>query len=259
MSRFIYKIFFAVILCGYSMNSKAQPAFRIAAASDLKFALDSLIEKFRGDHRGEILVTYGSSGKLAEQILNGAPFDVFFSADLSYPRKLQKNGLTVSEVELYAIGRIVIWSKTMDPSELKVNTLLDEKIKKISIANPMHAPYGKRAEEALKYYKVYNQVNHKLVFGENISQAAQFVYSGAAQAGIIALSIALSPPMQKENGKYYILPEESHNRLEQGYVVLKNGAKKKMVLEFAEFLKSSGAQAILEYYGFNPYANSNLK
>ncbi len=223
----------------------------IAAASDLKFAMDSVVVVFKDKHPGtQINVTYGSSGKLYEQISHSAPFDFFFSADNEYPLNLKRNGIAISEVYPYGIGRIVLWSKQVDPNRAGINTLLDKKVLKISMANPKHAPYGRRAEEALIYYKVYESVSSKLVYGENISQAAQFVTAGASDIGMIALSLALSPTMKKQAGHYYIIPEASHRPLEQSFVMLKHAEHNSLALMFRDFVLSKQAIDILSYFGF---------
>jgi len=223
----------------------------IAAASDLKFALDSVVDVFKKNHPGSrVDVTYGSSGKLYEQISHTAPFDLFFSADIEYPRNLKKSGIAISEVEMYGIGHVVLWSKKLDPNAAGMNTLTDNRVAKIAIANPQHAPYGRRAEESLIHYKLYDKVKDKLVFGENISQTAQFVTTGAADVGIIALSLALSPTMKKENGKYYLIPASAHKPLEQGFVILKNAEKNSLALTFKNFMSGKEATEILRYFGF---------
>ena len=147
----------------------------VAAAADLKFAMDSLINIFSANNPDiTVKVVYGSSGNFFQQIGNGAPFDLFFSADIDYPRQLTAKHLTLSETHLYGTGQIVLWSKTIDPSVDKMNTLLNPAISKIAIANPAHAPYGRRAEEALRHYQLYEQIKDKLVMGENIAQTAQY-------------------------------------------------------------------------------------
>src|SRR6478609_11073099 len=219
------RIIFVTIFVFFTTLSQAQKSDKIlmAAASDLKFALDSIVMVFKKSNSGTVEVTYGSSGKLFEQISNGAPFDIFFSADINYPKQLKEKGLTASEVYPYGVGRIVIWSKKIDPDKEGMKSLSSPLIRKIAIANPAHAPYGKRAEEALMYYKMLDAVKSKLVYGENISQTAQFITTGAADIGIVALSLAVSPNMKKEGGKYYLIPETSHNRLEQGAVITRHG------------------------------------
>lgn len=233
-----------------SIHSGAQEKLLVAAASDLKFALDSLVIAFKKSSGGTIEVTYGSSGKLYEQISNGAPFDVFFSADVEYPVRLKKKNLTSSESHVYGVGRIVLWSRKFDVEKEGMKTLQRPGIKKIAIANPLHAPYGKRAEEALKHYKLYDAIKSKLVFGENISQAAQFITSGAADIGVVAYSLALSPNMKKENGKYYVIPEESHQRLEQAVVLTKHAKGNEFAQSFFSFVKSDEAKQVLGHFGF---------
>jgi len=224
-----------------------QDKILIAAASDLKFALDSVISAFRKANSGVVEVTYSSSGKLTEQIIQGAPFDVFFSADFSYPEQLEKEKKTASKIYSYAKGRIVIWSKKVDPQETKMNSLTSPSITKIAIANPEHAPYGKRAMESLAYYKLLDNIKPKLVYGENISQAAQFITSGAADIGVIALSLALSPNMKQ--GKYYLIPEESYSPLIQGAVITLHGKGNKLAESFFTFLQNKQAVDILKVNG----------
>jgi molybdate transport system substrate-binding protein len=228
----------------------AQEKILIAAASDLKFAMDSVIAAFGKNNTGNVEITYGSSGKLTEQIINDAPFDIFFSADISYPEKLRREDKTASDIYQYAKGRIVIWSRKLDSRKKQMKSLLDPSVHKIAVANPAHAPYGKRAMESLGYYKILEAVKPKLVYGENISQTAQFVSTGAADAGIIALSLALSPNMKNEEGKYFVIPEESHQPLIQGAVVTGHGKGNKLANSFFEFVKTDKAISILKHYGF---------
>lgn len=250
----IYKLSVILLLgIGNAIELPAQPGEKllIAAASDLKFALDSILTIYELLYPdAEVKVTYGSSGKLFEQISNGAPFDIFFSADIEYPKKLKQNGLTGSDVRSYGTGRIVIWSKKLDPSAAGMNTLQNSSIAKVAIANPLHAPYGKRADEALRYYGLLPSIKQKLVFGENISQTAQFVTTGAADAGIIALSLALSPAMRREKGSYYLIPEKSHQPLKQGFVILKRAQQNDLARYFGDFIVSSKGSDILSYFGF---------
>lgn len=243
--------FIVILLLCYSRTSSAQETILIAAASDLKFALDSVIAAFNKDHVGKIETSYGSSGKFHEQILHGAPFDLFFSADISYPAKLKEENMTSSEVYAYAKGRIVLWSKSVNPAVQGMLTLKISTLKKIAIANPMHAPYGKRAMESIAFYNLTTLVTPRVVYGENIAQTAQFVSSGAADIGIIALSLALSPTMQKEHGHYFLIPEESHQPLVQGMVVTKHGKGNKLAQSFFAYVKGEKAGAILKHFGFS--------
>jgi molybdate transport system substrate-binding protein len=248
MRKFIAVSILFVMSSGFS---KAQNKMLIAAASDLKFTLDSLIFVFSKTHNGKVDVTYGSSGKLTEQIVNGAPFDLFFSADIFYPERLKHEKKTSSEIYHYATGKIVIWSKKIDPNKLGMKSLLDPAIKKVAIANPLHAPYGKRAIESLAYFKMSEILKSKLVYGENISQTAQFISTGAADVGIIALSLALSPNMKREKGSYFVIPAGSHEPLIQGAVVTTHGRNNELAAVFFDFLKTADAAAILSHYGFS--------
>ena len=234
----------------FSMECHGQGKILVAAASDLKFALDSIAAVFRKKHSGTVEITYGSSGKLFEQISNGAPFDIFFSADIEYPNKLKEKRLTASDTYIYGVGRIVVWSKKIDVEKEGINSILSPGVRKIAIANPLHAPYGKRAEEALKFYKMHDAAKTKLVLGENISQTAQFVTTGAADIGIIAYSLALSPNMKKENGKFYLIPENAHQPLQQAVVITKRGKANDFAQTFLSFVKSNEAKQVLSYFGF---------
>jgi molybdate transport system substrate-binding protein len=222
----------------------------VAAAADLQFAMDSLTKVFGELNPGIVIrPTYGSSGNFFAQIGNGAPFDIFFSADMDYPRKLEEQHLTFGPVKQYAIGQIVLWSKKIDPAKDEMNTLLDSGIAKIAIANPAHAPYGQRARESLLFYNLFDRVKDRLVLGENISQTAQFVESGAADIGIIALSLARSPAMQRQGGRYWLIPGKSHQSLRQGYTLLQHGRENEGAKKFADFIGTTKALSILKYFG----------
>lgn len=197
---------------------------RVAAAADLKFALDAVFAASAVSARGiRPSVTYGSSGSFYAQLENGAPYDLFLSADAEYPRRLAARGLGDGEPFLYALGRIALWvpaSSKLDIEGLGLRTLVDPSVRKIAIANPRHAPYGRAAEAAMKARGVWEGVKGKLVLGENVAQAAQFVQSGVADAGVFALSLALAPRMRPA-GRTVEIPLGSHSRLEQAGLVLK--------------------------------------
>lgn len=192
---------------------------------------------------------YGSSGKFHTQIQQGAPYDVYFSADIAFPRALVKAGFAATEVDPYAVGRIVLWSNSVDASKLTLESLADTKFTRIAIANPKHAPYGKRAVEALRSKGLYEQIEKKLVLGENIAQTAQFVETGNAQVGIIALALALNPKLSKEGG-YYLIPDSLHEPLEQGFIVTRRAADNKLAHDFARYMDSPPARRIMKQYGF---------
>jgi len=227
-------------------------AVLVAAAADLKFAMGELASQFEKQSGTKLDVTYGSSGNFLTQIQNGAPFDLFFSADSEYPKKLEAAGLTEpGTLREYAVGRIVIWT----PSDHSINAaregwkcLLDPRVKKIAIANPEHAPYGRAAVAALKKAGIYEQVKDQLVYGENISQAAEFVQSGNAQAGIVALSLAMSPAM--ENGNKWEIPADSYPAIKQAAVILRASKNKEAARRFLEFINGPQGREILARFGF---------
>jgi molybdate transport system substrate-binding protein len=222
----------------------------VAAAADLKFAMDEIVTVFKKDNPGdEVEVVYGSSGKAHTQIKQGAPFDLFFSADIAFVSDLVKSGLAASEVKPYAIGRIVLWSASMDATKMTLATLIDPKITHIAIANPTHAPYGQRAEEALRASGVWEKVQSKLVYGENITHTAQFVLTGNAEVGILALSLAVNPELAKRGG-YWLIPDTMHKPLEQGFIITKRAANNALAKRFADYMDSKSVRAIMTKYGF---------
>ena len=251
MSRFLPILYCCLGLTLLSASRPATPPQEVlvAAAADLKFAMDSLVKAFPTGNDISIKLVYGSSGNFYEQISNDAPFDIFFSADLGYPQKLEQQHKTLSPIKPYGTGQLVLWSKKLDPSKEGMNTLLLPSVTHIAIANPAHAPYGQRAEESLKHYQLYDKVREKLVIGENISQTAQFASTGAADVGIIALSLALSPQLQKE-GKYWLIPSAAYQPLKQGFVLLQHAKGNEGAKKFAAFIESDRARAILKYFGF---------
>jgi len=243
------KLIFLACLLLFATMAHAEK-ITIAAAADLKFAMDEIVTGFKQSRPGnEVEVVYGSSGKFNTQIQQGAPYDLYFSADIAYPLELVKQGLAASEAKPYAFGRIVLWSNSMDATKMTLSSLTDPKITRIAIANPKHAPYGKRAEEALLACDQWDRVQSKLVFGENIAHTAQFVQTGNAQVGIIALSLALNSELAKKGG-YYLIPENLHKPLKQGFVITKRGADKLLAKQFADYMGSKSARRIMTKYGF---------
>jgi len=239
-----------LVIIGLSASFAHAEKLTIAAAADLKFAMDEIVTGFNKTHSGdEVQVVYGSSGKFHTQIQQGAPYELFFSADINFPRELAKKGFASSEVNPYAVGRIVLWSAEMDASKMTLASLVDPKITKIAIANPKHAPYGKRAEEALRAAGLWDKVQAKLVFGENISQTAQYVQSGSANVGIIALSLVISSELARKGG-YYLIPDSLHDPLEQGFIITRLGANKPLAKQFADYMGSKPVRSIMTKYGF---------
>jgi molybdate transport system substrate-binding protein len=244
----------AMVLAATSWNVQADAAeVAVAAASDLNFAFRELTAAFEKGTGHHVRLSTGSSGNFFAQIRSGAPFDLYFSADVGYPKKLEEEGLTVpGSLYRYAVGRIVVWVPARSPlavEKLGMEVLLEPSVKKIATANPKHAPYGRAAVAAMQHFKVHDRVQDKLVLGENISQAAQFVESGAADVGILALSLALAPAM-KEAGRYWEIPAAAHSPLEQGAVILKTSKNQEAAKMFLEFIKGPQGREIMRRYGF---------
>jgi molybdate transport system substrate-binding protein len=241
---------FAAALVARPVNARAQ-TLKVAAASDLQFAMPALAAQFEKDAGAGVNVTFGSSGNFFTQIQNGAPFDVFLSADVNYPRQLEAAGLAERGSVVYARGRIVLWARNDRALDLTrgLTVLGDAGVARVAIANPAHAPYGRAAVAAMERAGVYAGVRGKLVLGENISQAAQFAQSGNADAAIVALSLALAPAM-KEAGHYVDIPAGSYPPIEQGAAVLRASGQKALAARFVAFLSQPKAVAILESFGF---------
>jgi molybdate transport system substrate-binding protein len=241
----------AAALVARPVTAGAQ-TLKVAAASDLQFAMPALASQFEKDAGAGVNVTFGSSGNFFTQIQNGAPFDVFLSADVNYPRQLEAAGLAErGSVVVYARGRIVLWARNDRALDLTrgLTVLGDAGVARVAIANPAHAPYGRAAVAAMEHAGVYAGVRGKLVLGENISQAAQFAQSGNADAAIVALSLALAPAM-KEAGHYVDIPAGSYPPIEQGATVLRASGQKALASRFVAFLSQPKAVAILESFGF---------
>ncbi|MCX7700328.1 MAG: molybdate ABC transporter substrate-binding protein [Gemmataceae bacterium] len=240
--------------CAGEADQRPRRLVRVAAAADLKFALEEVSVDFRRLHPDiQVEATYGSSGTFFAQLTNHAPFDLFLSADIDYPRRLVEQGQAVPGTEfLYALGQMVVWvprDSKWDVESLGISALLDPAVRRIAIANPKHAPYGRAAESAMRSFGVYDHVQHRLIFGENVAQAAQFVESGAADIGIIALSLALAPPM-RDRGKFWIIPQEAYPRIEQGGVILSWARDREATEAFRAFLLDRRGRDILQRYGF---------
>jgi molybdate transport system substrate-binding protein len=224
----------------------------VAAASDLTYAMNEIAANFEKATGCKVRLSMGSSGNFLTQIENGAPFDVFFSADIAYPKKLEAESLAApGSTYLYAIGKIVLWTRKDSRVDVGkgISALRDPAVRKIAIANPEHAPYGRAAEEALRQSGVYDAVKDRLVLGENISQAAEFVESGNADAGIVALSLVLSPTM-KDKGREWIIPENLYTPIQQGAVVLRAAPNLPGARLFLDYIKMPATAALLERYGF---------
>ncbi len=225
----------------------------VAAASDLAFALPEIVSAFEKKTGHTVRVSYGSSGNFYSQLSQGAPFDLFFSADADYPRRLEAAGFVRPGSRApYAVGRIVLWVPNGSPIDAErdgLRALLHPFVKRVAIANPRHAPYGKAAVAALRHSGIYEAIEKKLVFGENMAQAAQFVQSGSAQAGLVALSVASAPAMRRA-GRYWEVPQEKYPKLMQEAVILRWSRQPELAAYFLAHLRSAESQAVLRGFGF---------
>lgn len=234
------------------LRAGAEPPV-IAAASDLQFALEEVARAFSARTGRQVKLSFGSSGNFARQIRQGAPYQLFFSADEQYVLDLARDRFARDEGALYAVGRIVLL--TPRGSSLQADgsladlraALADGRLKKFAIANPEHAPYGRRAEEALRHAGLWDAIRGRLVLGENVSQAAQFAVSGSTQGGIIAYSLALSPKVSAR-GEYALIPAQWHRPLRQRMALLNPAGP--VAEEFFRFAQEDPARAIFRKHGF---------
>jgi molybdate transport system substrate-binding protein len=251
-------ILIAVLAVAFVSRLCAGQEITVAAAADLQFAMQDVGARFQKETGKTVKLIYGSSGNFFQQIQNGAPFDMFFSANLDYPKKLEASGLTEpGSFYPYARGKIVIWVSTESKLDLNsgLKILLDPSVKKIAVANPQHAPYGQAAVAAMQNENIYEKVKDKFVLGENISQTASFVVSGSADVGIVALALALSPNM-KDKGRYAEVPGDEYPPIEQACVILAASKNKEAARQFLSFVKTSAIANVLRSYGFDVQAGS---
>ena len=248
----------AVLAVGFISQPCLAQEITVAAAADLQFAMQDIATRFQKETGKTVKLTYGSSGNFFQQIQNGAPFDIFFSANLDYAKKLDAAGLTEpGSYYQYAKGKIVIWVPKESKLDLTpgLKAFLDPSVKKIAVANPQHAPYGQAAVAAMQSQNVYEKVKDRFVLGENISQTASFVVSGSADVGIVALSLALSPNM-KDKGRYVEVPADEYPPIEQACVILGSSKNKETARQFMAFIKTSAIADVLRSYGFDVQSDS---
>lgn len=243
MKRFIF-----FIACIWTMALQAQTV-KVAAAANLRYVLEEIKSKYEQQHPGvKIEITLGSSGALTQQIINGAPFDVFLAADMKFPQKIKEQGCGLGEVKTYAFGKLALWSNTLDISK-GIEVLKDNSVNKIAIAKPELAPYGAKAIECMQYYQVYDQFKSKLVYADNIAQTVQFAESGNAEVAFIAYSLLFGPEM-KNKGNFYLLDTKSYKPVEQGCILLKNWDRNAEAAKFMDYILSSECKSIFENYGY---------
>jgi len=249
------KIWLLLMIAALASRFAIAEEITVAAAADLNYALGELASGFESRTGIKVTMSFGASGNLYSQIQSGAPFDLFFSADEDYPKKLASAGTAdASSLRIYALGHLVLWvpnNSPFDPQKSQMELLTQTGVTRIAIANPQHAPYGRAAMAALEHYGLKSRVADKLVFGENVSQAAQFVQSGNAQAGLIAMSLAESPAMRSA-GRFWMLPSDSYPELQQGAVIVSASKHKKAVRAFLDFVLSPEGADTLRKYGLTP-------
>src|SRR5438309_3420914 len=218
----------------------ASAQITVAAAADLNAALSEIAANYQKSGGGIVRLSFGSSGNLFNQIQNGTRFDIYFSSEVDYPKKFIEAQLAKkSSLYPYAVRQLVLWvpaSSSLDVEHRSMSILLDPSVKKISLANPEHAPYGRAAVAALRHFRLYEKVSDRFVFGENVSQAAQFVESGNAQAGFVALSHAMAPGM-REKGRYWIIPSDAYPASQQAAVILSHSSKKAEAAAFLQYIQ----------------------
>ena len=243
----------ALLLLLFLSSAAFGEKITIFAASDLQFALNTIKSDFLKTHPNAVMqMIYGSSGKGRVQIERGAPYDLYFSANMDYVEDLYKKGKISTKPKLYAIGRLVIWSKNKNFDAKKgFENFTQTWVHKITIANPAHAPYGQKAKQALQAKGIYKKIEPKIVFGENISQTANYISLKAADIGIIALSLALAPSIANSPYKsYYLIDAKLHEPLRQGYAITTYGAHSQLAHQFYNYLQTAKAQSIMKKYGF---------
>ena len=249
MSRILLLLCLLGMFPAGASDQNANQTLTIAAASDLRYALDEVITLFRQRQPGtDIKVVYGSSGKISTQIRHGAPYDVFFSADIRFPAQLYNDGLAATAPEPYALGHLVLWSPKQNMTGIALNQLVELHFDRLAIAQPAHAPYGLRAKEALQTAGVWQAIQAKLVYGENVAQTAQLAQSGGADIAIIALSLARFPELASHG--YQLIPSELHQPLTQAYVITRHGADKTAAQQFTSFMAQTEVLAVMQRYGF---------
>ena len=245
MKRIIISL--AILLATISISAQK---VNVAAAANLRYVLEEIKTAYlKQNPRAIVNLTFGASGTLVQQISNGASFDFFMAADNEFPVKLKDKGLTTGTISTYAFGKLVIYSTTLDVDKQGLEALKSGSVKKIVIANPETATYGTRSVELLKSLKLYDQLKPKLIIGENIAQTAQFAFTGNAEIGFIALSLALSPDMAGK-GNYYIIDSKLYSPIEQACVLIKTSVLNTEAIKFKKFVLSPATKGIWEKWGY---------
>jgi molybdate transport system substrate-binding protein len=246
MKRIIISV--AILLVTLSVSAQK---VNVAAAANLRYVLEEIKTAYvKQNPKAKVNLTFGASGMLVQQIQNGANFDFFMAADNEFPLKLKDKGLTSGTMSTYAFGKLAIYSISLNVDKLGLNALNDGSVKKVAIANPETAPYGERAIELLKSKKLYDGLKSKIVLGENISQTAQFAFTGNAEIGFIALSLALAPDMAGK-GDFYVVPQSLYKPIEQACILIKTTVLNTEAAKFKKFVLSPATKAIWEKWGYS--------
>ncbi|WP_367588962.1 molybdate ABC transporter substrate-binding protein [Aquimarina sp. 2201CG1-2-11] len=250
MTKKAYLYGILLILLSISCSQKQDSGLTIAAASNMQFAIKQLSKTFTIQTGIPCTLVISSSGKLTAQIKEGAPFDVFMSADEKYPKELFETGRTNGAPKIYGYGKLVLWSMHKD-IDVSLGILSKPNVRHIAIANPKTAPYGVAAVEVLRKHNLYDTIQNKLVYGESISQANQFIVSKSAEIGFTSKSVVLSSQI-KNKGKWISLDEDDYSKIAQAVVVIKQEVEtQKKAKKFYNFLSSASAKKILEEYGYS--------
>ncbi|MDR7414944.1 MAG: molybdate ABC transporter substrate-binding protein [Armatimonadota bacterium] len=247
-------VLLAAVLSASAAPVGTQPAegLLVAAAADLRYAFEEVGQAFRARAGIPVTFSFGSSGQLAQQVENGAPFDAFFSANEAFVHRLAERGFVVPDsVQLYAVGRVVLWVRRESPLPVErgLSVLLDPRVRYVAIANPEHAPYGEAARQALVNGGVYDRVRPKLVYGENVSLTLQLVQSGNADVGIVALSLALAPPVAR-GGRFWLIPDRLHEPIRQAAGVVARSTQQEQARAFLAFVVGPAGRPVMRRYGF---------
>ncbi len=239
-------LIFALVVLSINLNAQK---VRVAAAGNLRYVLDDIKTSYAEKHPDvKIDVILGASGALLQQILNGAQFDFYMAADKTFPDKLKEQGAAAGDVKIYAFGKLALWSNVVDVRK-GIDIVSDSSVVHIAVAKPDVAPYGERAIQCLKYYGLFEKVKDKLVYADNIAQAAQYASTGNTEIGFLALALVLAPDM-KDKGKYFLLDTKSYKPVEQACVLVKTWERNSEASKFMNFVLSDDCKPIFEKYGF---------
>ncbi|MFC3854185.1 molybdate ABC transporter substrate-binding protein [Salinispirillum marinum] len=242
--------FLALLLSLLGSTLAGAQNLTVVAAASVRHAMQDIVASYQQQFPDDaIRIIFGASGGLTTQIINGAPFDLFFSADTALPQRLYDEGLTTGKPVVYAEGRLVLWSADLDASTLTLHDLTSPNIRRIAMAQPRTAPYGQRAQEALTNLGLWDVVEEKIVFGENISQAARMAEAGAAEIGLIALSLAVVPPLNDQ--PFQLIDRDLHAPLTQAFVITRRAASNPIAHRFADFIGTPEVTAILRQHGLH--------